>query len=87
MPRLASTTARGYGYAHQQLRAWWAKELKRVGVLPCARCGGDIHHGDKWDLGHTDDRTAYTGPEHRTCNRRDGGKRRHQARVPRRRVL
>jgi hypothetical protein len=74
------TTARGYGSSHQQLRkrllAQW-----RPGD-PCARCGQPMLY--RWllmpdgrrvsaiDLGHTDDRQAYTGLEHRTCNRRDG---------------
>jgi hypothetical protein len=88
MPQPGSTTARGYGAAHQRLRKTWAKELKRLGVLPCARCGLPIYDGDEWDLGHTDDRTAYTGPEHRReCNRADGGRKRHAPRTFRRRAL
>lgn len=87
---MARTTDRGYGYAHQLERKAWAKELKRLGVLPCARCGQPIHDGDPWDLGHTDDRTGYLGPEHRNeCNRADGGRKRHRppTLVHRRRVL
>jgi len=81
MPRQrAGSTARGYGPAHQKLRkqllARW-----RPGD-PCARCGWPMLY--RWliypdgrkvsaiDLGHTDDRTGYTGLEHRNCNRRDG---------------
>jgi hypothetical protein len=74
------TAERGYGTQHQRLRrqllARW-----RPGD-PCARCGQPMLH--RWlvqpggrrvsaiDLGHTDDRTGYTGLEHRACNRRDG---------------
>ncbi len=88
MAKAGTTTERGYGHAHQQLRKAWAKELKRLGVLPCARCGEPVYDGDEWDLGHTDDRTAYTGPEHRCrCNRADGGRRRHAPTAPRWRVL
>lgn len=87
VPTPGGTTARGYGHEHQQLRAEWAKELKKLGVLPCARCGESIYHGDDWDLGHTDDRTGYTGPEHRSCNRADGGRRRHAPTSFKRRVL
>jgi hypothetical protein len=87
MPKSGNTTARGYGSAHQRERRRWARELKRLGVLPCARCGGDIYDGQPFDLGHTDDRTTYTGPEHVRCNRADGGRRRHKPAMPRRWVL
>ena len=82
-----TTTERGYGAEHRKVRAQWQTELEQRGALPCARCGELIHHGEAWDLGHTDDRSAYTGPEHRRCNRADGGRRRHRDTAPRRWVL
>jgi hypothetical protein len=71
--RCGKTTARGYGAQHQQLRAEWAP-LVDAGQVACARCGQPIEPGAPWDLGHTDDRTAWTGPEHATCNRAAGGR-------------
>jgi hypothetical protein len=66
---MADTTARGYGTAHQKLRARLAPIVAAGGVR-CARCGHPIIPGTPWDLGHADhDRTVYTGPEHRRCNR------------------
>lgn len=74
------TSERGYGAAHVALRARLLKAWKPG--QPCARCGQPMWH--RWttdkagrkvsaiDLGHTDDRRAYTGLEHRACNRRDG---------------
>lgn len=87
MPKPGSATERGYGVEHRAARREWAAELERLGSLPCARCGQVIYHVDAWDLGHTDDRTAYLGPEHQACNRADGGRRRHAPTAPRRRVL
>lgn len=84
MARWNGTTAeRGYGHSHQaererRLAAW------RPGD-PCARCGQPMLA--RWiicangkrisaiDLGHTADRTAYTGLEHRSCNRGEGARR------------
>ena len=75
-----STTARGYGSQHQALRARLLAAW-RPGQ-PCARCGQPMNY--RWttdrtgrkvsaiDLGHNDQRTGYTGLEHRVCNRRDG---------------
>jgi hypothetical protein len=72
MPSPGTTGDRGYGLTHKQVRASWAPKVD-AGIVDCARCGEPIEPGRPWDLGHTDDRTAYTGPEHRSCNRRAGG--------------
>jgi hypothetical protein len=69
-----TTTARGYGTRHQKLRAMWAPLVAR-GEVKCARCGRLIAPGTAWDLGHSDDRLAYRGPEHANkCNRAAGGR-------------
>jgi hypothetical protein len=66
---MADTTARGYGTAHQKIRARLAPVVAAGGVR-CARCGRLIAPGQPWDLGHVDgDRSVYAGPEHRRCNR------------------
>lgn len=77
----ARTTSRGYGSAHQRERKRWAKILAEGGAS-CARCGGWIPPGSKWDLGHHDrDRAQYVGPEHRRCNRATAGRGARRARV------
>ena len=73
----ASTTERGYGYAHKVLRAKWQQRINNGGVT-CARCGKPITRGMAWDLGHTDDRTGYTGPECVRCNRAAGARKRNR---------
>ncbi len=67
-----TSTARGYGAAHQRERARWAPRVA-TGTVACARCQILITFGQAWDLGHPEDRTAWTGPEHATCNRSAGG--------------
>lgn len=65
-----STSERGYGTAHQKLRAQVKRELVDPGLAFCWRCGRWINPGLPWDLGHDDeDRSLYRGPEHRRCNR------------------
>lgn len=68
----SSTHARGYDRKHEALRRDWARKVD-AGLAVCARCHQPIEPGRPWDLGHTDDRTGWTGPEHVTCNRRAGG--------------
>jgi hypothetical protein len=67
-----TTTQRGYGADHQRTRARLLSEF--TPGQPCARCGQPIW-GPPLDLGHTPDRTAYTGLEHADCNRADGARR------------
>jgi len=73
MPRLASTTARGYGAAHQAERKRWAKAVEQ-GAVRCSRCRRLIIPGVPWDLDHSDDRSAYLGPACRSCNRSAGAR-------------
>lgn len=75
IPDRGNTTARGYGSAHQKLRAEVKKIVDR-GEAYCWRCGGFIPPGAPFDLGHDDqDRSVYRGPEHTRCNRATSGRR------------
>jgi len=71
------TTARGYGASHVRERKRWAVIVSR-GQAICSRCHRTILPGTAWDLDHTDDRTGYSGPAHRYCNRRAGAAKRNR---------
>jgi hypothetical protein len=83
--RKGKTAARGYGRPHQKLRAKWkpavdaGQEFCRnpICLMPYGpRVGRWIPPGTPWHLGHTPDRTAWTGPEHEQCNIADANRRR-----------
>ena len=69
---MPTTTQRGYGGDHKALRKKYTR-IVEAGEATCPRCLLPIEPGTPWDLGHTDDRSGYQGPEHRHCNRSAGG--------------
>lgn len=72
--RRGTSTARGYGQAHRNLREAWRPKVE-AGTTRCARCNKLIHPQQPWDLGHDDhDRSRYLGPEHTACNRATSGR-------------
>lgn len=81
MPTPGNTTDRGYGHRHRQLRL---ALLPYAYGEPCPKCGHPMLRGQALDLGHTDDRTAYTGIEHARCNRQAGAIKGHAGRQARR---
>lgn len=77
-----STTAKGYGWNHQQKRARWKPRVEAGGV-PCGWCGNEIIPGTPWAMGHpNDDKRFEPSPWHRSCNARFAAmtKRRRQMR-------
>lgn len=79
MPARGSTTARGYGSAHQRERKRWQPvvEAGRAYCTEVVCLEGDrwIHPAAEWDLAHGDTRDTYRGPAHVLCNRSEGGQR------------
>jgi hypothetical protein len=76
-----TTKQRGYSGQHPRLRKQW-QPLVDAGLvschaLICLKEGRRIQPGEPWDLGHTPDRTGWTGPEHQECNRADGTRRKN----------
>jgi len=76
-----SSTQRGYDSTHQAERAKWVAKVA-TGTVECARaergeCLAEsalIDPSEPWDLGHTEDRKGWTGPEHVRCNRSAGAR-------------
>jgi hypothetical protein len=70
--KAGNTTQRGYGWAHQKARAKAVRDMQEGD--PCARCGGPMlrSQAKDLDLDHNEDRTAYRGLAHATCNRSAG---------------
>lgn len=71
--RRGSRQQRGYDRAHERERERWRPRVER-GEVDCAAptCVMPIRRilpGQPWDLGHTDDRSTWRGPEHAACNR------------------
>ena len=82
-----STTQRGYGSAHQKLKNWWRPQVD-AGMVSCHATiclmpSRWIAPGTPWHLGHTADRTGWTGPEHQRCGAADGARRGNQRRAAR----
>lgn len=67
-----SAASRGYGPEHQARRRSLAPSVA-TGRVRCWRCRERIGRGEAWVLGHRDDRSLPTEPEHEECNKRAAG--------------
>ena len=81
---------RGYDAAHDHERERWAP-IVASGAAQCAnpiclRPTRTIYPHEPWDLGHTEDRSGWRGPEHRACNRAEGGRKGSATTNPRNRM-
>lgn len=85
MTNAGSTHARGYGKDHEAQRKAWAPKVARgearCHAITCLEPTRAITPGSEWHMGHTPDRTRWTGPEHARCNVIDGAKRGAAARA------
>ena len=67
---------RGYGPAHDALRASYQRRMDAGEVFTCWRCVTTRIDPTAWHLGHDDaDRTRYMGPECVPCNTATSGRR------------
>ena len=65
---------RGYGAAHDNLRASYQRRMVLGERFACWRCG-DLIDPSYWRLGHDDhDRSRYRGPECVPCNQATSGR-------------
>jgi len=70
-------TQRGYGPAHQALRAAWQTRIDNGETVRCVTCG--VHLRERaWHLGHDDDRTTWIGPQCVACNLQQAGRASHR---------
>lgn len=79
MPSTGSTHARGYGKAHEAQRKAWAPKVARgeaeCHAVICLEVSRAISPAGEWHMGHTPDRSRWTGPEHPRCNTSEGATR------------
>lgn len=75
-----TSTDRGYDAEHQRLKALWQWRIDQGYRVFCKRGCGKRITGTDWHLGHTDDRTEWTGPECVPCSTADGGRKGLRAR-------
>ena len=66
-------TQRGYGADHRARRATLVARMNAGETIRCIDCGIELTPST-FDLGHTDDRTGYRGPQCQACNRSQGGR-------------
>lgn len=69
-----SSSARGYGYKH---KARSVRERSLAVGKVCHFCKQPILAGQPLALDHTEDRSAYRGVAHFSCNASDGARRRN----------